>query len=402
MPERLKKPRFRPGLFITAQSLDYILEDQLRLSPTITLNALSFEFIRLFNGQRTLHEIHFQVTQNRSGYPSIEDLARLVSELDDCLYLDSRKFQELIFGPVRKPSCIGCYSEDPKIIASELNRLFTADGGPGLPGEWGSRVARDGEIQGLLVPHMDYGRGGTVYGWGYKELVERSRARLFLIIATSHYSGERFTLTRQNFATPLGVVETDQKLIDRLVELYGEGLFNDPIAHLPEHSIELEVLLLQHLIPEPIRIVPLLVGSYADCIEAGSTPESADDIQRMVRSLRKLAAEIQEPFCTIISGDLAHIGPKFDDPEPVNETVLAASRLQDRRILEAAEKADAQAYYRVIQQEQDRRRICGLPPTSLFLSALTTRARPAFEIRSICASGRIRKRQLRRHGLSFS
>ena len=41
-------------------------------------------------------------------------------------------------------------------------------------------------------------------------------------------------------------------------------LFDDPCAHLPEHSIELEVVLLQYLFEgrRPFRIVPLLVGSF--------------------------------------------------------------------------------------------------------------------------------------------
>ena len=31
----------------------------------------------------------------------------------------------------------------------------------------------------------------------------------------------------------------------------------------------------------------------------------------------KVEDETQEPICYLISGDLAHIGPKFGDPDPV-------------------------------------------------------------------------------------
>ena len=34
----------------------------------------------------------------------------------------------------------------------------------------------------------------------------------------------------------------------------------------------------------------------------------------MVEALRRAEAETPEPICYIISGDLAHIGPKFGDP----------------------------------------------------------------------------------------
>ena len=55
-----------------------------------------------------------------------------------------------------------------------------------------------------------------------------------MIVGTSHYSSHRFTLTRKDFKTPLGVVPTDQGYIDRLVRHYGDGLFDDELlAHLP-------------------------------------------------------------------------------------------------------------------------------------------------------------------------
>ena len=71
-----------------------------------------------------------------------------------------------------------------------------------------------------------------------------------------------------------------------------------------------------------------------------------------------------------MSGDLAHIGPKFDDPEPVSDAgQLNASRAQDEKLLACLERADADAYFRVIAAEGDARRICGLPPTVLTLLA---------------------------------
>ena len=85
----------------------------------------------------------------------------------------------------------------------------------------------------------------------------------------------RFTLTRKHFQTPLGIVPTDQGYIDRLVAHYGDGLFEDEVrAHLPEHSIELEVVLLHYLYEgkRDIRIVPLVVGSFEDCVLTGFEP----------------------------------------------------------------------------------------------------------------------------------
>ncbi|HJT79289.1 MAG TPA: AmmeMemoRadiSam system protein B, partial [Gemmataceae bacterium] len=219
----------------------------------------------------------------------------------------------------------------------------------------------------------DYARGGSTYTYAFKEVVQSTPASLFVIIGTSHYSAHRFTLTRKHFKTPLGVAPTDQGYIDRLVAHYGDGLFDDEYqAHLPEHSIELEVVFLQYLYEKrrPIRIVPLVVGSFADCVADGASPSKQKDVARMVRALRAAEAETGEPICYIISGDLAHIGPKFDDPEPVREPALAHSRDRDQEILKKAVAADADGYFRVIADEGDRRRICGLPPTWTVLEAL--------------------------------
>jgi AmmeMemoRadiSam system protein B len=269
---------------------------------------------------------------------------------------------------VREPSCLDSYGADPDAIRRQLRQLFAGPGGPGLP----QPRPPDPGFRAALLPHMDYYRGGLTYAWGYKEVFERTDARLFVIVATSHHSAHRFTLTRKDFKTPLGVVPTDQAYIDRLVGHYGDGLFDDEVCHLPEHSIELEVVFLQYLYEgrRPFRIVPLLVGPFHDSVTAGSAPSCREDIGRMVEALRRAEAETAEPVCYVISGDLAHIGPKFGDRQPVSDAFLAHSRLQDQAILKQAEAADPAGYFRVIADEGDRRRICGLPPTYTVLEAL--------------------------------
>src|SRR5262249_9446061 len=145
-----------------------------------------------------------------------------------------------------------------------------------------------------LVPHIDYARGGHTYAWGFKEICERTDAALFVIIGTSHYSGHRFTLTRKDFATPLGIARSDQDFIDRIVKHYGPGLFDDELmAHFPEHSIELEVVFLQYLYEErrDIRIVPLVVGSFQDCVDAGRLPVARAEIARMIQALTRAEQE---------------------------------------------------------------------------------------------------------------
>lgn len=375
MPEMLERPRLRPEIGVARDGNDarfLILWDRSRVSRHYhRLTVLEHFWVGLFDGRRTLRDIQAESMRHVGGeLLPLEWLTALVAKLDETFFLDSPRFNAYLTSPVREPSCIGCYEEDPQALRQQLQELFTGSGGPGLP----MTKEPDGQLRAALIPHIDYQRGGRTFAWGFKEVFERTDASLFVIIGTSHYSGHRFTLTRKDFKTPLGIARTDQGYVDRLVHHYGAGLFDDELmAHLPEHSIELEVVFLQYLYEgrRLFRIVPLVVGSFQDCIESGGrAPADFADIRRMIESLRRAEAETREPICYIISGDLAHIGPKFGDPCAVGEPLLSDSRARDQAILRQTEAADPAGYFGVIAGESDRRRICGLPPTYTTLEAL--------------------------------
>ncbi|HLN33250.1 MAG TPA: AmmeMemoRadiSam system protein B [Gemmataceae bacterium] len=365
-------PRFRSGLVAVPDQSDphYVfVVDQLRISSRPQrLSLLEFGWLQMFNGRRTLRDIQAEAMRQVNGQLlPLELFARLAAKLDEALLLDGPRLRSLRSAPVREPSCIGCYAADPNILRTQLEHFFTCPEGPGLP----RALQPDRRLCAALMPHIDYHRGGMSFAWGFKEVFEQTDAALFVIVGTSHYSSERFTLTRKDFKTPLGVARTDQDYIDRLVAHYGPGLFEDELAHLPEHSIELEVVFLQYLYEKhrAIRIVPLVVGSFQDAINGGRPPRDCEDIGRMIEALRRAEKETAESICYIISGDLAHLGPKFGDNEPVAAPLLRNSRDQDQAILRKAEAANVDGYFQVIADEGDRRRICGLPPTYIVLDA---------------------------------
>ena len=194
-----------------------------------------------------------------------------------------------------------------------------------------------------------------------------------MIVATSHYSPKRFTLTRKSFGTPLGEVPVDNAFCDRLEAVYGSGLYDDELrAHFPEHSIELEVVFLQHLLGpnRPFRIVPLLVGSMDDMLQDPADTSVPADVARMVKALRQAKEATSEPVCFVISGDLAHIGPKFGDKAGLPDDFLSHSQDQDLNLLAAAATGSSQGYRQILATEKDARRICGFPPTWLTLQVL--------------------------------
>jgi AmmeMemoRadiSam system protein B len=374
-PDAQLRPELRYGLAAEPHGRgDFALYDPHGIGGAVVLSPLAIAVAERFDGRATCTQIAEGLAAEFPGARvSAEVVAKLAAGLDEAHLLVSPRLRARLDTPVRKPTCFGD-STDPAALRTQLASLFTAPGGPGLPEH---RRGKDGRgLRAVLVPHMDYGRGKVTYGHGFKELIENSDARVFVIVGTSHYSPHRFTLSRQHFDTPLGLVETDREYVDRVAEHYGGGAFDDPVAHSPEHSIELEAVLLKFLLARrrAFKIVPLLTGSIGDRVRGRSDPAEADDLARMVTALRAAEKECPEPVCYVISGDLAHIGPKFGDARKAAGPWLEESRAKDARILKTLESADATAFFDGIAAEQNARRICGLSPTWLTLAVTRPKA----------------------------
>jgi AmmeMemoRadiSam system protein B len=369
-------PKLRTGLAAEPHKDNtFVLHDPLGIGRPVILSPLAIEAAERFDGESSIVAITEEMKLTFPGAQvSVEAIVGLVVALDGANLLDSQRLRSLFDGPVRKPTCVGTYAGEAGELRAQLTHLFTAPEGPGMPGV--SVAKPDRALRAVLVPHMDYGRGGVTYGHGFKELLENTDARVFVIVATSHYSAHRFTLSRQHFDTPLGLVETDQEYVNRIAEHYGEGLFDDPLAHVPEHSIELEVVLLKFLLADrrPFKIVPLLTGSIHDCVHRNSNPEETADLVRMVAALRTAEAACKEPVCYVISGDLAHIGPKFGDSQKAAGPWLEDSRAKDGEILKSLETASPSAFFNGIAADQNSRRICGLSPAWLTLGVTQPRS----------------------------
>jgi hypothetical protein len=133
--------------------------------------------------------------------------------------------------------------------------------------------------------------------------------------------------------------------------------------------------LLQYLYENvrPIRIVPLVVGSFHDCVQNGASPLARADIAGLVHAIKKAEEEAKEPICYLISGDLAHIGPKFVQGQRLDDSLLRTSYHQDQALLRHAAAIDTAGYFRVIANENDARNICGLPPTFAAIEAVRPR-----------------------------
>src|SRR5439155_3290110 len=156
------RPKLRPGLTAEPAADGVVVFDRLRIGRVVQISRFGLEVVRRFDGGRTLQEIQLELIELAGGtLVPLDAIAGLAAGLDEALLLDTPRFREAVGGPVRSPSCIGCYDADPANLRAQLTKLFTAPGGPGLPelGRDKPHGSSAGRLRAALLPHIDYARG---------------------------------------------------------------------------------------------------------------------------------------------------------------------------------------------------------------------------------------------------
>lgn len=214
-------------------------------------------------------------------------------------------------------------------------------------------------LRGLLSPHIDYERGADTYARVWKRAAAALQdADLIVVIGTDHYGGQnQLTLTRQHYATPFGVLPTDRAVVDAIAEAIGpEKAFAGELFHRTEHSLELPLVWLHHLIGgRDVPVVPVLCGNL----------DLSDGlIERFAGALRAATAG-RKPF-VVVSGDLAHVGPAFGG-EPLGAAEIAAIQASDQTLLAHLRSADPEAFLFDILKDENAHNVCGAYPLYLAL-----------------------------------
>jgi len=265
--------------------------------------------------------------------------------------------------PHRLPASAGLsYPDDPQALGQFLDQCLAARSPLPEP---------DGEIRGLVSPHIDYARGGPIYAGVWKQAEEAvCGADLVLLLGTDHNgSAGALTLTRQHYATPYGVLPTAIDAVDRLAEALGpEASFAEELHHRSEHSIELAAVWLHHIRGgAPCELLPILCGSFYRYTQEGEDAAADDRLNQAVRVLR--AATAGRRTLVVAAADLAHVGPAFGG-QPLNPMAKAQLRSADDALLAEICAGRAEGFLDEIRKVQDRNHVCGVPPIYLALRLL--------------------------------
>ncbi|MBM3238090.1 AmmeMemoRadiSam system protein B [Candidatus Poribacteria bacterium] len=347
------------------------------------------EIIRYFDGKHSILDIQVAYTRRHGGLLFSNNIRKLVSELDEKLFMDSERFQqqraevEASFknALIRKATHAGTtYHANPEALRNQLNAFFAAPQGPGKPNfamrdvtPQNPKTNKGSALKAVIAPHIDLRRGGACFAHTYKHVAEESDADLFVILGVNHFGGNGFfSLTRKDFATPLGLLETDTAFIDALAQNYGDDLFAGEFVHKQEHSIEFQVVFLHYLFgnQRPIKIAPILCSSFHEIIAQGVSPSEVKQVKTFIESLKKAIAESNQKICLIAGVDLSHVGGRFGDEGMLTTMLLNQIKSEDLQMLQTVEALEAEEFYHSIQQHNDRRRICGLPAIYTMLSVL--------------------------------
>jgi MEMO1 family protein len=373
-------PRLRLGLDIIpspiADSPGLILRDPFRYTSDILLIPPGWiPALAMLDGKRSELELQTFLTRNNGGgFVPRDDIRRFVDTLRNRGFLDSQEFHALRDSrheefrnalerpPVHAGTAYPASAEDLSRQLREDFRIAPA-GTPSLRHD----------ILGIAAPHVSPSGGIQSYAAAYQRLMPDLANRTFVILGTSHYGiPEKFGLTRKPYITPFGNAEVDVDLMERLARKASDAVIMEDYCHAIEHSIEFQVVFLQHAIGANIRILPILCGPLFENFGTGKQPDSNPRVARFVETLTELADSEGDRLFWVLGVDMAHIGARYGDGIAVvaGEGRMREVSAQDNARLERVCAGDTEGFVQLVQTNRDELKWCGYSPFYVFMRAV--------------------------------
>lgn len=301
-----------------------------------------------------------------------EILKELIQRLDDHLFMANARFfaaekvarDAFKTSPVRPAALAGGVYP---VTSQELSQMVQGYLKPfDVP-------ATTRDVACLVAPHIDYRRGGACYGSTYPRLAE-SQADTYILIGTAHqYSKRIFHLCAKDFESPLGLHPCDQAFATDLAHRFGvERAFADEYLHRREHSLELQLPFLSAVQPGA-TVVPILVGSYHQMLEAMRYPSEWEEYETFAAALTEIIKQREAAggkVAFLAGVDMAHVGRSFGDEGSLSPERMREIGYRDQHYLRAIEEGNHKALFDHIAEDNDARRICGFPTMYLVLDVL--------------------------------
>ena len=193
-----------------------------------------------------------------------------------------------------------------------------------------------------------------------------------MILGTSHYGeAHHFGLTRKSDETPLGKSRTNIGLVDRLATAAPGAVRMEDYCHAVEHSIEFQVLFLQHVYGPEVSVLPILCGPFVESIYRGGMPEKNEHVRRFFDALGEMGAEEGSKLFYVLGVDMAHMGRRYGDEmtAKADDGGMLAVAERDGKRIERINDADPDGFWSLVQENRDDLKWCGSSPIYTFLKS---------------------------------
>jgi len=366
-----------------------VLRDAIEVAPGVLVVPVPVYYLTAqLDGESTIRDLQADFALRFGELITTEQVADLVRQLDEALFLDTPRFRStyetirrtFLDAAVRPAFHAGtAYPDETDAALEEVDGYFTHARGPG-PIRTVPRESTDDSLLAVFAPHYDPRRGGFLLAHAFKPLAAMDRLDRLVVLGTNHQIGtELYTATRKPFETPFGRVPVDEAFLDLVEEDYPADLHRDEFCHRREHSVEFQAMMLAYAWRkldrgEPPPIVPLLVGSFHELHDAD--PREDERIESLVNGLEHAARCLGGRTIFLAAGDLSHVGPRFGDEEPLSDAFLTTVRQEDRAVMEDLATGGAHRFHRRVSRNQDRYRVCGHSPGYTMLRAVELSAGP--------------------------
>ena len=350
----------------------WFLDDPHRLTERqMVLPYPLARMVSMMDGSRSVAVLHQIVQSEARADVPLSAVTDAIQQLDEALLLDNERSQAAIAKikaewsaqAFRPPAFAGLSYPDNSAELDTFLQAYSADDTE--LAEWGAWHGRA-----IVAPHIDYQRGGPVYAKVWQRAAAAiNEADLILIWGTDHKGGlASLTLSSIPYATPYGILPTDQALVDELAATIGQdAAYALELNHQQEHSIELAAVWLHHIRRESCPVIPILIGSFHHFTPDGH-PKRDPNIVAFLDKLKALTAG--KKVLSIASVDLAHVGPAFDSDYLMGPPERAALRDFDDRLMGTIERGDKEAFYQQLAADRNANNVCGFSPTYLMLDYL--------------------------------
>ena len=157
---------------------------------------------------------------------------------------------------IRKPVVAGqFYENDPQKLTQSIENCFIHKFGPGKkPPSLESQ-----KIYGVICPHAGYMYSGAPAAHAYHAISSQD-IDLAVIIGPNHWGigSDVATMWDGKWKTPLGMIEIDSDASSHFLNLT-ENVKDDFLSHTRDHSLEVQIPMLQTIFPEKLKILPIIM-----------------------------------------------------------------------------------------------------------------------------------------------